>query len=68
MKIIELKFSAIWCPATTVAPRPPISRAITEKMLDSAKIDTPIGRPTESRRRITGHCGQSNCRNRPLAR
>jgi len=45
--------------ATTAAPRPPISRAITAKMLDSANTEMPIGRPTESRRLCTGHCGHS---------
>ncbi|MDT4856576.1 hypothetical protein FQZ97_909700 [compost metagenome] len=60
MKIRALKFSAIWCPATTVAPSPPISRAITAKMLDSANTAMPMGPPMDSRRLISGHCGLSN--------
>ncbi|MNG10438.1 hypothetical protein D3C84_939050 [compost metagenome] len=59
MNTSELKFRAIWCPATTVAPRLPISRAITAKMLDSANTAMPMGRPTPIRRLMTGHCGRS---------
>ncbi|MNP15458.1 hypothetical protein D3C76_1078160 [compost metagenome] len=59
MNTSELKFRAIWWPATTVAPRLPINRAITAKMLDSANTAMPIGRPMPSRRLITDHCGQS---------
>ncbi|MDT4856578.1 hypothetical protein FQZ97_909720 [compost metagenome] len=68
MKIRALKFSAIWCPATTVAPSPPISRAITAKMLDSANTAMPMGPPTESRRLITGSCGLSKRSNNRLGR
>ncbi|MCY1459804.1 hypothetical protein D9M71_773080 [compost metagenome] len=59
MNTSELKFRAIWCPATTVAPRLPINRAITAKMLDSANTAISMGKPMPSRRLITDHCGQS---------
>ena len=41
MNTSELKFRAIWWPATTEAPRLPINRAITAKMLDSANTADP---------------------------
>ncbi|MDT4887992.1 hypothetical protein FQZ97_1244910 [compost metagenome] len=66
MNTRELKFSAIWCPATTVAPRLPISRAITAKILDSANTAMPIGTPMPSRRLMTAHCGQSKRLNNRL--
>ncbi len=59
MNTSEAKLRAIWCPATTVAPRPPISRAMTAKMLDSANTAMPIGRPMPSRRLISVQSGQS---------
>ncbi|MNJ53419.1 hypothetical protein D3C77_488040 [compost metagenome] len=59
MNSSELMFRAIWCPATTVAPRLPINSAITAKMLDSANTAIPMGRPTPIKRLITAHCGRS---------
>ena len=53
------KLSATWCPATTVGPSSPISRATTEKMLDSAKIAMPMGTPMASRARSVGPWGRS---------
>gem|GEM_PF-4141006 len=68
MKISEVKLRAIWCPATTVAPSAPISRAITEKMLASANTATPIGTPTASSRLSSGQAGPSKRSNSRLAR
>ncbi|MNY71775.1 hypothetical protein D3C86_2101970 [compost metagenome] len=68
MNTSELTFRAIWWPATTVAPRLPINKAMTAKMLDSANTAMPIGRPMPSRRLITAHCGQSKRPNTRLVR
>ena len=48
MKIREVKLRAIWWLATTWAPRLPISRAMTAKMLTSKKIVSPTGKPRRS--------------------
>ena len=49
-----------------MAPKLPINKAITAKILDSAKIATPIGRPMPNTRLITAHCGQSKRLNNSL--
>ena len=68
MNTRELKFRAIWWPATTFSSRLPISRAITEKMLASANTEMPIGRPTPSSGRIAAGCGASKRANSWLLR
>ncbi|MCY1188144.1 hypothetical protein D9M73_292120 [compost metagenome] len=68
MNTMALTFRAIWWPATIFSPSSPISRAITEKMLDSAKMAMPIGRPTPTRRLITAVSGRSQRANRRLGR
>ncbi|MNZ80977.1 hypothetical protein D3C78_996320 [compost metagenome] len=68
MNTMALTFRAIWCPATIFSPSSPISRAITEKMLDSANTAMPIGRPTEASRRITSGSGRSQRANSWLGR
>ncbi len=68
MNTSALKFRAIWWPATTFSSSPPISRAITEKMLDSANTAMPIGRPTATSGPMVARSGHSQRENSWLAR
>ena len=48
MNIIDTRFSAIWWPATGVAPRREMKNAMKVKPLTSIAIDRPIGMPRRS--------------------
>ena len=61
MNMIETMFTAIWWPATGVAPRREMKKAMKVKPVTSMPIAKPIGTPRRSRPARLSRCGASMC-------
>lgn len=58
MNIIDTRLTAIWWPATGVAPRRAMKKAMKVKPVTSTRIEPPIGSPSFSSAFSSAHCGR----------
>ena len=57
MNISETRFTAIWWPATGVAPRREMKKAMKVKPVTSIMIEPPIGTPSRTSASRLPRCG-----------